>query len=136
MVDRNSSRSSGNGQGAVKDPENDGRLKDNRDSGSSRSASGRSRDDDGQFQSSDDRGGGNSGGRSRSASSRSDDYDRERGSGSDWEPGQTGAVKDPEHDGRLKENREAGVTMGTTEHSAQAPHVKGNDDYDDRDSRR
>ncbi len=43
----------------------------------------------------------------------------------DWEPGQTGAVKDPENDGRLKENREEGRTLGTTEHTREAPHVKG-----------
>ena len=30
-----------------------------------------------------------------------------------------GSVKDPEHDGRLKENREAGKTKGTTEASAE-----------------
>ena len=40
-----------------------------------------------------------------------------------WEPATTGAVIDPEHDGRLKENREEGVTKGTTQHSSQAPIV-------------
>ena len=33
-----------------------------------------------------------------------------------------GSVKDPEHDGRLKENREAGHTKGTTEASAERSH--------------
>ena len=33
-----------------------------------------------------------------------------------------GSVKDPEHDGRLKENREAGRTKGTTEASAERSH--------------
>ncbi len=33
-----------------------------------------------------------------------------------------GTVKDPEHDGRLKENREAGRTKGTTEASAERAH--------------
>ncbi len=33
-----------------------------------------------------------------------------------------GSVKDPEHDGRLKENREAGRTKGTTEASAERAH--------------
>ncbi len=33
-----------------------------------------------------------------------------------------GTVKDPEHDGRLKENREAGRTKGTTEASADRSH--------------
>lgn len=110
MVDRKSSNH-GTGQGEVQDPENDGRLKENRDSGGP--SANRSRDEEGQFTSDD---------RAQSSSGRSE--------GSDWEPGHTGAVRDPEHDGRLKENREDGVTMGTTEHSAQAPHVKDNDDRD------
>jgi hypothetical protein len=29
-----------------------------------------------------------------------------------------GAVKDPEHDGRLKENRESGTGKGTTQHAS------------------
>jgi hypothetical protein len=41
----------------------------------------------------------------------------------DWQPGPVGAVEDEENDGRLKENREAGRTKGTTPHSAQAPSV-------------
>lgn len=40
-----------------------------------------------------------------------------------WKPATTGAVIDEEHDGRLRENREEGVTKGTTEHSSQAPFV-------------
>lgn len=40
-----------------------------------------------------------------------------------WTPGPVGSVQDPQNDGRLSENREAGRTKGTTEHSAQAPHV-------------
>lgn len=58
---------------------------------------------------------------------RDQNQDRDRQEG-DWEPGQTGAVKDPEHDGRLKENREDGVTLGSTEHSKQAPNVHQRDD--------
>ncbi len=38
---------------------------------------------------------------------------------------QQGTVKDPAHDGRLKENREAGVTKGTTEASAARSHEFG-----------
>jgi len=38
-----------------------------------------------------------------------------------WQPAQTGAVLDPEHDGRLKKNRDQGVTKGTTPHAAAAP---------------
>lgn len=45
------------------------------------------------------------------------DYDPE------WTPGPVGKVIDPDNDGRLKDNREAGRTKGTTEHSAQAPNV-------------
>jgi hypothetical protein len=41
-----------------------------------------------------------------------------------WQPGQVGQVKDENYDGRLKENRLAGETLGTTAHSAQAPHAK------------
>jgi hypothetical protein len=40
-----------------------------------------------------------------------------------WQPGPVGAVEDRQNDGRLSENREAGRTKGTTEHSAKAPHV-------------
>lgn len=40
-----------------------------------------------------------------------------------WQPGPVGAVQDPEFDGRLKENREAGRTKGTTEHSSKAPNI-------------
>jgi hypothetical protein len=40
-----------------------------------------------------------------------------------WQPGPVGAVEDAENDGRLSENREAGRTKGTTEHSSKAPHV-------------
>lgn len=167
MVDRNrnSDSNSGSGRGQVKDPEHDGRLKQNRDGGNdgdSRSASSsrgggssnggssggnnRSRDEDGQFSSAGDGRNSGNGGGSRSASSRSSgDDDSGSGSDSNWEPGRTGAVLDPEHDGRLKENREDGVTLGTTEHSAQAPGAINKDDMDqgrssrgsdDRSSRR
>ncbi len=41
------------------------------------------------------------------------------------ESGQQGSVKDPEHDGRLKENREAGRTKGTTPASEARAHELG-----------
>ena len=41
-------------------------------------------------------------------------------------PAKTGAVIDPENDGRLKENRVEGRTKGTTSHSEKAPHVDEN----------
>jgi hypothetical protein len=41
------------------------------------------------------------------------------------ESGQQGSVKDPEHDGRLKENREAGRTKGTTPASEARSHESG-----------
>jgi hypothetical protein len=75
-----SSRSSH--QGEVKDPEHDGRLKQNRDRGISK----QSDDDEDDY-----------GSRARSSSSSS------RSSGQ-------GEVKDPEHDGRLKQNRDRGVS--------------------------
>lgn len=43
----------------------------------------------------------------------------------DTSSGNQGSVKDPEHDGRLKENREAGVTKGTTEASAKRTGASG-----------
>nr|WP_294516964.1 hypothetical protein [uncultured Rhodopila sp.] len=36
-----------------------------------------------------------------------------------------GAVKDPEHDGRLKENRESGTSKETTSHGKEASHESG-----------
>ena len=39
--------------------------------------------------------------------------------------GEQGNVKDPSHDGRLKENREAGRTKGTTPASAARQHGDG-----------
>ena len=41
------------------------------------------------------------------------------------ESGQQGSVKDPEHDGRLKENRDAGRTKGTTPGSEARAHDSG-----------
>jgi hypothetical protein len=41
------------------------------------------------------------------------------------ESGQQGSVKDPEHDGRLKENRDAGRTKGTTPASEGRAHEAG-----------
>ena len=41
------------------------------------------------------------------------------------ESGQQGSVKDPEHDGRLKENRESGRTKGTTPASEARAHDSG-----------
>jgi hypothetical protein len=38
----------------------------------------------------------------------------------------TGAVLDAEHDGRLKENRDSGISKGTTAHSASAPNSERN----------
>jgi hypothetical protein len=85
--DEDMDRSRGNGsssrsshQGEVKDPEHDGRLKQNRDRGISK----QSDDDD-------------YGSRARSSSSSS------RSSGQ-------GEVKDPEHDGRLKQNRDREIS--------------------------
>ena len=52
----------------------------------------------------------------------------DQGRDDNWQPGEVGAVKDPQQDGRLKENRETGRTLGTTEHSAQAPNAKREDD--------
>ena len=74
--------SSSDGRGEVRDPEHDGRLKQNRDRGVSMQD--RHGDDD-----DDDRG-------VRSRSSRS---------------GGQGEVRDPEHDGRLRQNRDRGVSM-------------------------
>lgn len=45
----------------------------------------------------------------------------------DYQAATTGAVTDP-NDGRLKENRDAGISLGTTAHSAQAPNVGRSDD--------
>ena len=39
-----------------------------------------------------------------------------------------GAVKDPEHDGRLKENREEGRTKGTTQ-ASNRPDYRNNSRY-------
>lgn len=41
--------------------------------------------------------------------------------------GPQGHVKDPQHDGRLKENRDKGVSLGTTGHSAKQPHAANKD---------
>jgi collagen type III alpha len=45
-----------------------------------------------------------------------------------WKPGQVGEVQDPQNDGRLKDNRMEGRTLGTTEHAKEAPYAKGDDD--------
>jgi hypothetical protein len=47
-----------------------------------------------------------------------------------WTPGQVGEVKNPDQDGRLKENRMEGKTLGTTEHSKEAPHSIQNEGDD------
>lgn len=81
-------------RGAVKDPEHDGRLKENREHGESKGSS----------HEKESHSGGNkaSGHGSSHASGKSED-----------EHGHTpGAVTDPEHDGRLKENRDKGVHKG------------------------
>jgi RNA polymerase-associated protein CTR9/transcription factor SPN1 len=75
-------------QGHVTDPEHDGRLKENRDRGVHK----------------DDEAG---------SSSRASDASHSSGHSSSHTTGHTqGAVKDPEHDGRLKENRDQGVHKG------------------------
>jgi hypothetical protein len=48
--------------------------------------------------------------------------------GSNWSPGKVGEVEDKNYDGRLKENRAEGRTLGTTPHSSKAPHEKDRDD--------
>jgi hypothetical protein len=98
-------------RGAVKDPEHDGRLKENRESGVSKGtthgsshsqASGRESDND--ERSGEER---RSGGGAQASHS--------GGSHSTETHGHTpGAVRDPEHDGRLKENRERGIHKSDT----------------------
>jgi hypothetical protein len=75
------------GQGAVKHPDSDKRLKENQSGGRS-SSSTPERDEDGRFTPSDDQ---QQSGRGRSASQNQ------------------GSVKDPDHDGRLKQNRDQGT---------------------------
>lgn len=58
--------------------------------------------------------------------------DIENVDGSGWSPGKVGEVQDEDYDGRLKENRAAGESLGTTEHSAAAPHAKDKDQSSDR----
>jgi hypothetical protein len=48
---------------------------------------------------------------------------------------QRGSVKDPEHDGRLKENREAGNTKGTTPGSRQRAEEHGKEPAEGSHSR-
>ncbi|MDX2263685.1 MAG: hypothetical protein NW215_01755 [Hyphomicrobiales bacterium] len=117
---RSSSRSD-NGQGEVRDPEHDGRLKQNRDrgvsmsnqGGSSRSG-GRYQDDEEEYSSRNRSSSRSSGGRSRS----DDDQDRDeqgrftRGGRQDGDDGR-GEVRNPEYDGRLKQNRDRGVSMNS-----------------------
>jgi hypothetical protein len=102
-------------RGAVKDPEHDGRLKENRESGTSTGTShtsaashssgshsggrGMVKDPEHDGRLKENRESRSSRGASHSASSR---LDGERGH-------TPGAVRDPEHDGRLKENRGKGV---------------------------
>lgn len=89
-----SSGDQGHTPGAVKDPEHDGRLKENRDKGIHKS--------DAESES------GSHSGRSSASESRSES----RSGGSESRGHTPGAVKDPEHDGRLKENRDKGVHKG------------------------
>jgi hypothetical protein len=51
-----------------------------------------------------------------------------------WRPGQVGEVQDESHDGRLKENRMEGKTLGTTKHAADAPHSIDKDEGRSTDS--
>lgn len=46
-----------------------------------------------------------------------------------WRPGQVGEVQDEDQDGRLKKNRIEGKTLGTTEHSAEAPYAKKDGEF-------
>ncbi len=43
-----------------------------------------------------------------------------------------GAVKDPEHDGRLKENRESGTGKGSSEASGHTPGAVKDPEHDGR----
>ncbi|MDZ4790148.1 MAG: hypothetical protein SGJ17_02920 [Hyphomicrobiales bacterium] len=153
-----SQSSSDNGQGEVRDPEHDGRLKQNRDRGVSMGSSGggsrSSRDDDsrsgrssshdsgqgevrdpehdGRLKQNRDRSistGSSSGG---SRSGRDNDEDsRSNRSSSSRDNGQ-GEVRDPEHDGRLKQNRDRGVSMGSSSGGSRS----SRDDYDDNNRSR
>jgi hypothetical protein len=83
------------GSGQVKHPESDKRLKENQTGNKSAGQKGSAssepdRDEDGKFV--------------KSASSKSGQEDGKRASGHT-----PGAVTDPEHDGRLKENRDKGM---------------------------
>lgn len=105
--------SSSGQQGQVKDPEHDGRLKENRDRGISKE----SPEGEG--------GGSHASGRSGgggSHASGSADHSGDHGH-------TPGAVRDPEHDGRLKENRDRGVSMENQEgergRSAGSSHASG-----------
>jgi len=85
-----SGKATGHTPGAVKDPEHDRRLKENRDQGENM----------------------------KSAKDNVDERDMKRGSsagkssGSEDRGHTPGAVKDPRHDGRLKESRDKGVHKG------------------------
>jgi RNA polymerase-associated protein CTR9/transcription factor SPN1 len=81
-------------RGAVKDPEHDGRLKENREEGTSKGASQ------------------HSGGSHSSSQGSHGSAHGSHGSSHESSGHTPGAVKDPEHDGRLKENRDKGIHKG------------------------
>lgn len=65
----------------------------------------------------------NQGSQSGGQSGSGEDFNSNDANVEGWKPGQVGEVQDESHDGRLKENRMEGKTLGTTEHSADAPHA-------------
>lgn len=93
---------------------------------SNQGSSGSSNQGSGSGQSGDNQGGQNQYDQSQS--------DQNSGQSENWQPGAVGEVQDPQNDGRLKENREAGRTLGTTEHSAAAPNAKTDDDDESGDN--
>ena len=129
-----SQSSSDNGQGEVRDPEHDGRLKQNRDRGVSMGSSG-----GGSRSSRDDYDDNN---RSRSRSSRGRDDDNEtnqdrdesgrfvRGGHQEGDDGR-GEVRDRENDGRLKQNR----SSGSSSSSRSSGGSSRRDDSDDESGR-